>query len=142
MDADSATPFSCLNYLHREMIDSVADVVVGTRVACQRSFIRFLFSRAFFIIRKKLLGCMIHDTQCGFKLFTRHAARQIFPSIHLNRWGFDVEIFKLCDKLQLKTRTMGVEWEEKDGSKVNLIADSVNLLKDLLLIKFIYDWKR
>ena len=34
----------------------------------------------------------IKDTQCGFKLFTRKAAKALFPVQHIERWAFDVEL--------------------------------------------------
>ncbi len=34
----------------------------------------------------------IRDTQCGFKLLSRDAAKMTFPSLHIERWAFDVEL--------------------------------------------------
>lgn len=41
----------------------------------------------------------VKDTQCGFKLFTRHAARELFGQLHLERWSFDTEIIFLAERL-------------------------------------------
>jgi dolichyl-phosphate beta-glucosyltransferase len=43
-------------------------------------------------------GAGIKDTQCGFKLFSRQAARQLFPVQHIERWAFDVELVYLAAK--------------------------------------------
>lgn len=40
----------------------------------------------------------VRDTQCGFKLFSREAAKRIFPSQHLRRWCFDIEILFIAYK--------------------------------------------
>lgn len=37
----------------------------------------------------------------GFKLFTRGAVRVVFGTLHLERWGFDLEVVHLCDQLGL-----------------------------------------
>jgi dolichyl-phosphate beta-glucosyltransferase len=51
-----------------------------------------------FIVRT-LIGIRdIKDTQCGFKLFTRKAAREVFYRMHLTRWAFDVEMLYLAQK--------------------------------------------
>lgn len=41
----------------------------------------------------------IYDTQCGFKLFSRRVARCVFPSLHLERWAFDIEILYVASRL-------------------------------------------
>ena len=38
----------------------------------------------------------VQDTQCGFKLFTRRVGRVLFPSQHIERWAFDVELLFLA----------------------------------------------
>lgn len=43
-------------------------------------------------------GGKIKDTQCGFKMFTRFAARKLFESLRTRRFCFDVEIIYLTSK--------------------------------------------
>jgi dolichyl-phosphate beta-glucosyltransferase len=43
----------------------------------------------------------IKDTQCGFKLFTRKAAKNIFLNMHLTRWAFDVEILYIAKQYKI-----------------------------------------
>lgn len=43
----------------------------------------------------------IKDTQCGFKLFTKSAAKVLFKSLHLERWAFDIEIIYLAEVLHI-----------------------------------------
>ncbi|WFD41473.1 dolichyl-phosphate beta-glucosyltransferase [Malassezia psittaci] len=45
----------------------------------------------------------IHDTQCGFKLFSRESARVIFPLAHIDRWIFDVELLLLAEMASRKS---------------------------------------
>lgn len=42
-----------------------------------------------------------HTQKKGFKLFTRSAVRVLFGTLHLERWGFDLEVVHLCDRLGL-----------------------------------------
>lgn len=48
------------------------------------------------LLVKFVLGFNIRDTQCGFKIFSRDAAKILFATQHLERWAFDVELLFLC----------------------------------------------
>lgn len=77
----------------------------------------------------------VRDTQCGFKLFTRAAARQLFPSQHLPTWIFDVELLLLAKELSIPVAEVPVDWHEVPGSKLNVITASVQMLRDLFVIR-------
>ena len=77
----------------------------------------------------------IRDTQCGFKLFTRKAAQRIFPSQHLTTWIFDVEILLLAGMLNIPVEEVSIEWHEVPGSKLNVVTDSLQMLRDLLILR-------
>lgn len=97
----------------------------------------------------------IKDTQCGFKLFTRNTARVLFPLSHIDRWIFDVELLMLAemantrtmsqvdawsdsDTLPLPVCEVAVEWKEVEGSKIDLLKDSIGMALDLLVIRLNY----
>jgi dolichyl-phosphate beta-glucosyltransferase len=77
----------------------------------------------------------IADTQCGFKLFSRRAARQIFPRQHLSTWIFDVEVLLLAKQLHIPAREVAINWHEVEGSKLNVVWDSLQMLRDLLVMR-------
>jgi dolichyl-phosphate beta-glucosyltransferase len=63
----------------------------------RRSGVRKLLSGGFHSLLSAVVGGHgIRDTQCGFKLFTREAARELFPPLHIERWAFDVELVYLA----------------------------------------------
>ena len=64
----------------------------------------------------------IHDTQRGFKLFTREAADKIFPKLTVDRWGFDIEVLALAKKFGFKIREVPVDWKNAPESRVGLKA--------------------
>lgn len=43
----------------------------------------------------------IKDTQCGFKLFTKEAAKILFQSLHIERWAFDIELIFIAEQLNI-----------------------------------------
>lgn len=86
----------------------------------------------------------VQDTQCGFKLFTRVTARQLFPALHIERWAFDLELLYLCRKLRIPIAEEAVNWTEIDGSKLDVASASLQIFRDLCMIQLCYTlgvWK-
>lgn len=75
----------------------------------------------------------IHDSQRGFKLFTRAAAERIFPHQTVTGWGFDFEVLLIARKAGLLLKEVPVHWVNPSGSKVGLGA-YVSTLGDLLRV--------
>ncbi|KAL9297476.1 hypothetical protein ACSQ67_023372 [Phaseolus vulgaris] len=75
--------------------------------------------------------------QCGFKMFTRAAARKLFSNVHLKRWCFDVELVFLCKRFKIPISEVSVNWSEIPGSKVNLLSIP-NMLWELVLMSVGY----
>lgn len=156
-DADDASKFSDLELLWKAMDEAVKEdskgraVVAGSRAhlvktdaVVKRSFLRNFLMYGFHMVLKFVGVGYIRDTQCGFKLFTRSAAQEIFPPLHLNTWLFDVELFVLARKLKIPVREVAIEWTEVPGSKMDLPSDSVGMLRDLFLLQANYGlgrWK-
>ena len=80
----------------------------------------------------------IKDTQCGFKLFTRRSAQQIFPYMHMQGWVFDVEVLLLAHYQKIKVLEVSIRWQEIDGSKLNLAQDAIKMARDVVLIRANY----
>ena len=85
-----------------------------------------------------LLGIRSQDTQCGFKLFTKESAQLLFKTLHIERFAFDVELFFLSNRFGVATAEVGVEWRDVDGSKLSIVDASVNMFRDVLMIRFYY----
>ena len=76
-------------------------VVVGSRAHLEkesiasRSLFRTFLMKGFHLIVWLLCVRSVRDSQCGFKLFTREAARVIFFNQHVERWWepFDFQTF-------------------------------------------------
>lgn len=57
----------------------------------------------------------VRDTQCGFKLFSRPAARVLFHNLHINRWAFDVDLLYLARHFEMEIVEVPVRWQEISG---------------------------
>ncbi|KAF8202407.1 glycosyltransferase family 2 protein [Pholiota molesta] len=137
-DADGASRIEDLEELWKSM-DLIAPkhspgVVVGSR-AHLRSLLRNVLMYGLHTILRLVGVGHIRDTQCGFKLFSRSAAQQIFPAQHLPTWIFDVELLLLAKQLHIPVAEVPIEWHEVAGSKLNVVTASVQMLRDLLIVR-------
>jgi dolichyl-phosphate beta-glucosyltransferase len=77
----------------------------------------------------------VKDTQCGFKLFSRQAALELFSKQQVSGFSFDLELLYLARKFNLKVAEVPVRWYDAPGSKVNPVSDSLKFLRDLVRIR-------
>jgi dolichyl-phosphate beta-glucosyltransferase len=144
MDADGATPLTEIPKLVAA-IESGYDVAIGSRIMqapgeveiktpLHRKIIGRVF--AFFVNLFAIEG--IGDTQCGFKMFRRAAARAICSRQKMTGFSFDVEQLFLARRLSLTIAEIPVNWVAQPGSKVNLVADSIKMLWDISLIRGVH----
>ncbi|KAG6404477.1 hypothetical protein SASPL_136725 [Salvia splendens] len=92
------------------------------KALASRKWYRNFLMKGFHLVVLLAAGPGIRDTQCGFKMFTRAAARKLFTNIRLKRWCFDVELVYLCKFFSIPMIEISVNWSEIPGSKVNLFS--------------------
>ncbi|KMZ75125.1 dolichyl-phosphate beta-D-mannosyltransferase, family GT2 [Zostera marina] len=108
-----------------------------------RKWYRNFLMKGFHLVVLLTAGPTIRDTQCGFKMFTRGAARKLFRNMRLKRWCFDVELVYLCKHLNIPIVEVSVNWSEIPGSKIRMIS-IMHMLFEMLLIRLGYSlglWK-
>ncbi|KAI9011331.1 nucleotide-diphospho-sugar transferase [Gaertneriomyces semiglobifer] len=147
-DADGATKFSDLGLLESSLAQIMEDgraVAIGSRAhmvkseaVVKRSALRNFLMHGFHTILFLVGISSIKDTQCGFKLLSRDAARVIFPNMHSERWIFDIELLLVAIDQRIPISEIPVNWHEVQGSKVSLVKDSFIMLMDLLVIRLNY----
>lgn len=136
IDADNATPIEELSKLLK--VD--ADIVIGSRylpasnIEKKQSFLRVSIGRLGNFIIRLLVVKNIKDTQCGFKLFKKNIAKELFAELRTYRFGFDIEILARAQKKGLKIVEVPVTWLHNDNSRVRPIRDALKTLSDLLKI--------
>ena len=77
-----------------------------------------------------------NDTQCGFKLFSKEAAKSLFNDARIDRFAYDVEILALAKNEGYRISEVPVRWLNSPDSKVHPIFDSLKMLFDLIRIRF------
>jgi dolichyl-phosphate beta-glucosyltransferase len=140
-DADLSAPIEEAPKLF-EAIHAGADVAIGSRwlrpeLQTQRqSLLRQFYGRAFNVALRVVLGLNIKDTQCGFKAFTRSAARKIFPQQQIERWGFDPELLYLARKSGMKIAEVPVAWAHVEGTRISPLRDGLRMFGEVLRIRW------
>ncbi|KAM7494905.1 hypothetical protein LguiB_029514 [Lonicera macranthoides] len=164
LDADGATKVDDLEKLENEILavankerhfgdsgssgsslpmSDIPVVAFGSRAHLEekalatRKWYRNFLMKGFHIVVLLAAGPGIRDTQCGFKMFTRAAARKLFTNIRLKRWCFDVELVYLCKWFRIPIKEISVKWSEIPGSKVNPLSIP-NMLWEMALMSLGY----
>lgn len=141
MDADLSTPIeTVLPFLDHFAEHPELDVLIGNRkhrqshIVLSQSRMRQYMGETFNAIVQGLAVRGLRDTQCGFKAFRRPAADAIFSRQTLDGFSFDVEVLLLAQSLGFRVADLPVEWRDSPRSKVNIVRDSVRMLRDVLQI--------
>jgi dolichyl-phosphate beta-glucosyltransferase len=148
-DMDQATPIEEVNKM-LPFFNQKFDIVIGSRKSQRKGspWTRKLMAKGMVVLRTLLVGIHgISDTQCGFKMFRREVAQELFNKInklHNNfkkvsgssvSAGFDVELLYIAQKMGYKIKEVPVDWLYVETRRVNPIKDSIAGVMDLIRIK-------
>lgn len=144
MDADEATPLSHVEEFYK-VYKSGNDVVIGVRNISSHhpNIVRRTISIIGNILFRVVGGLWISDSQCGFKLFSKNAAKLCFQNLSIMGWGFDMEVLTIVHQNKLKIKTIQIEdWKAVPNGTFenNLFANILTSLGDLakILLKRIF----
>lgn len=147
-DMDQAAPIEEIDKLLPFVKDF--DIVIGSRDSTRKGapITRAIMAKGMIILRTIIVGVRgINDTQCGFKLFNKKCAEDLFEKvkkIHKGfkqisgssvTAGFDIELLHLAQKRNYKIKEVPVKWLYVETRRVSPIADSIKGFLDLLRIK-------
>jgi dolichyl-phosphate beta-glucosyltransferase len=138
-DVDLATPLVEFNHLLNFFLPN-DQVIIGSRrqagsdIKRGESKIRVFLGQGFTFL-SNILVWGITDFTCGFKCFSKEAARKIFPLARIERWGFDTELLYIARLKNIPIREMPVAWAHDDNSRVNVLGAIVSSLWELAQMK-------
>ena len=98
-------------------------------------FKRRIIGKMMRYLLKFFLKITMEDTQCGFKLYNKSYAREIFTQLNTNGFAHDIELVLLLKKRNIEVIELPVSWQHHDGSKVNIFADSFKFLLTIFHLK-------
>jgi dolichyl-phosphate beta-glucosyltransferase len=141
-DADGATPIQELERLEVAM-SAGADLAIGSRTLASRDsryrvqarLHRTLLGNLFNRIVRRLGIRDIHDTQCGFKLFRKPAARDLFTVARIDGYGFDLELLFVAQLRGYRIVEVPINWTDQPGSKVRVFRDGLAMMREMLAVR-------
>lgn len=144
LDADLSTPPDEIPAALAEL-EAGADVVIGSRrhprskIVVHQPAYRRVATAVFALTRYLIVGLRQYsDTQCGFKALRGDVARALFARTVIDRFMFDVELLYLAEKARLVVREQPVQWTDAPGTKVRIVEGVVNMVKDLVRIRWVH----
>jgi glycosyltransferase involved in cell wall biosynthesis/O-antigen/teichoic acid export membrane protein len=142
VDADGATPPEAFQALvdHR----GTAGGIIASRwrrestVSPHQPLSRRIASRIFNTLTRVLFGLPLTDTQCGAKLMERAALLNILPRLGITRWAFDVDLLFQLRRAGCVIKEIPTVWRDVEGSKVQVVRASLEMMIALLRLRLIY----
>ena len=140
LDADMATkPIELIQWRAKRKAFYPREILIGSRELNNsnvhdlgyRKFVGNIFN----LIIRTIVGLRISDTQCGFKLYPKEAAKQLFASLQTMGWAHDVELLKRANLLGYAIIEMPITWNAIEGSKINVLADSWSMFWEVVKIR-------
>jgi dolichyl-phosphate beta-glucosyltransferase len=124
------------------------EVVFGARdlresvALAPRRLLRSLATGVFRGIVRRLVSREVTDTQCGLKLFSIGAAREIFSRVTIEGFAFDAEVVYLTHRLKLPFQRIPVTLINEYSSTLSLSRHALPMLLDVIGLRWRAVWGR
>lgn len=141
-DSDGATAITNMENFWRHMEEG-REIIIGSRdleeskvQKHQPKWKEFLGNMGNYMIQLMFLDLRgIYDTQCGFKVMSEGAVKNIIPQMKVDRWGGDFEMMAIGKKMGYDIAEVPVVWVDAGQSLVSMKV-YVNTFKELLQVKW------
>jgi dolichyl-phosphate beta-glucosyltransferase len=143
MDLDLSVPISqILTWHKKKYVTDKFLIYFGSRnhdESITRSKIyRRIFGKILSFFINFILNIKIQDTQCGFKLYKSNIGKLLFSKITRNGYEHDIEITMIARNKKILIKELPVTWIHKEGSKVNILIDSIKVFLSIIMLKIRY----
>ncbi len=146
MDVDLSTELAALPKVLHAVLFEGYDVATGSRLQKGKSKVtrsrkRYLISRSYNILVRRVLGTTFTDAQCGFKALNRRAVAALVPQIRDQSWFFDTELLVLAEKQGYRIADIPVRWIEDDDSRVKIVRTAWDDIKGIMRLRWLlWQW--
>lgn len=140
-DADLSTPLDETPKVIEPIAKGEADIAFGSRaldrslIGTRQSWRREQGGRVFNLVVRVSTGLPFWDTQCGFKAFRLEVCRPILQAASIDGFAFDVELLYRAYRAGLKLREIPVRWNHSEGSKIELVRDSIRMFREVMTLR-------
>lgn len=155
MDADlSYHPDLIIDWLKRKGAFEPNEILVGSRLHKESTntwevegaenknkVLRKIAGYTFSAITKILTSIKVRDNQSGFKLYPAPVAKYLFNKLQITGWAHDVELLYRADLNRYKITEMPVHCINREGSKINVVSDSIKMFMQTVGLGISMRWK-
>lgn len=142
VDADGATKPETFYQLVKEINDYDGIIasrwIKGAIIKKKQPILRRISSRGFNVLVRLFFGIALRDTQCGAKLFKKGAIKKITPELGITQWAFDIDLLYRMKKNGFRIVETPTEWEDIEGSRLNLKKTIPEMLLSIIRLRLIY----
>jgi len=138
LDADLTIPVEIID-LFLEALATGADIAIASRYVSgsivDRPWWRRLMGDVYRFAVHLLVPTGIRDTQCGGKMYTSEAAKELFSRQRLDGFAFDAEVLFLARRAGYRVREIAFALHQHKDSRIDFLRDSPRMFRDLFLIR-------
>lgn len=140
-DADLPYDLDSLKIAYEAIATRSCEVVFGARdlkestIRAPRRIMRTVAHWVFRSVVQMLVSRQVTDTQCGLKIFSRSAAREIFSRTTIDGFAFDAEVVYLTHRLSLPFRRIPVTLINEYSSTISLTRHALPMLMDVFRLR-------
>jgi dolichyl-phosphate beta-glucosyltransferase len=140
-DADLSTPIEELDKLQAALaagagVAIASRAIKGSHIELAQPLYRVAMGKVFNLIVQVVLLPGIWDTQCGFKLFRGDVAREVFPRLTTDGFGYDPEALYLAKKKGVRIAEVPVSWRNSAPTKVMAFRSSLDMFMHVVRVRF------
>jgi len=138
LDADLTIPVEIMD-LFLDALDTGADIAIASRYVhgsvVDRPWWRRVMGDIYRAVVHLLVPTDIHDTQCGGKMYTAEAAKDLFSRQRLDGFAFDAEVLYLARHNGYRVREIPFALRQRSETSIDFLADAPRMFRDLFLIR-------
>jgi dolichyl-phosphate beta-glucosyltransferase len=138
LDADLTVPVEIVD-LFIGALDSGADIAIASRYVpgsiVDRPWWRRVMGDVYRAIVHVLVPTGIRDTQCGGKMYTAEAAKDLFARQRLNGFAFDAEVLFIARREGYRVREIPFALRQHNETRIDFLPDAPKMLRDLFVIR-------
>ena len=139
LDADLTIPIDIVDRFTAALADG-ADIVVASRYVAgsviDRPWWRSLMGQVFRACVHVMVPIDVRDTQCGGKMYTAEAAKDLFARSTLEGFAFDAEVLYLARRRGYRVTEVPFHLHQEGPTTIAFLRDSPRMFRDLLLIRW------
>jgi len=139
LDADMTIPIEIIDKFERALNDG-ADIAVASRYVpgsvVRRPWWRTILGVVYRRCVHLILPVDVKDTQCGGKMYTAEAAKDLFLRSKLDGFTFDAEVLFLARRAGYHVREIPFTLIQDRVTSVSFLKETPRMLRDLFTIRW------